>query len=67
MTAGVVATFDERRGLGSIRADDAEYAFHATQIVDGSRSIHVGQAVEFVVAPGRRGDWEAIRIHKTES
>jgi cold shock CspA family protein len=62
---GVVATFDERRGLGTIRTDTAEYSFHSTRIADGSRVVDPGQAVTFALVPGRRGDWEAVDIEKT--
>jgi cold shock CspA family protein len=67
MPAGTVAAFDERRGLGTIRADDREYSFHCTQIADGSRTVPVGQAVEFTIVPGRLGNWEAVAIRKTGS
>jgi cold shock CspA family protein len=66
MPSGTVTTFDEQRGLGAVTADGREYPFHTTQIADGSRSVRVGQAVTFEVVPGRRGDWEAARIEKTE-
>jgi len=57
---GRVASFDQRRGLGTV-ADDSgtSYGFHATAIADGSRRIEVGQAVTFTVAPGHRGHYEA--------
>lgn len=57
---GRVATFDRRRGLGTV-ADDAgpSYGFHATALADGSRCIAVGAAVMFLVAPGHRGLYEA--------
>jgi len=57
---GRVASFDQRRGLGTV-ADDSgtSYGFHAAAIADGSRRIEVGQAVMFRVAPGRRGLYEA--------
>ncbi len=57
---GSVASFDRRRGLGTV-ADDTgtSYGFHATSIADGSRHIEVGRAVTFTVAPGRRGLYEA--------
>ena len=61
---GTVTEFDERRGLGTISASGTTHAFHCTQLADGSRSIRVGQRVEFVVVPGRRGDWEAAAIVK---
>ena len=65
MPSGTVTQFDERRGLGTIRSDDAEYGFHTTQIVDGSRSIRVGQTVEFDIVPGRLGNWEAAHAATT--
>ncbi len=57
---GRVATFDQRRGLGTV-ADDAgtSYGFHATAVADGSRRIAVGTAVTFLVGPGHRGLYEA--------
>jgi cold shock CspA family protein len=60
---GVVAEFDEGRGLGTIRADDgADLPFHCTAIADGTRTIPVGQRVAFDVAAGTLGRWEAARI-----
>ena len=64
MPTGTVTAFDERRGLGRVRAEGGEFAFHTTQIVDGTRAIRIGQTVEFEVVPGRRGDWEATQIRK---
>lgn len=64
MPAGTVTSFDERRGLGTVTAAGHEYPFHTTQLTDGSRAVRVGQTVEFEIAPGRRGDWEATRIQK---
>jgi cold shock CspA family protein len=65
MPAGTVTAFDEQRGLGTVTADGREYPFHSTQIADGSRSVRVGQAVEFRVVPGRMGNWEAAGIEKS--
>lgn len=60
---GVVETFDEPRGLGTIRADGgAELPFHCTAIADGTRSIPVGRRVAFDVVAGRLGRWEAAGI-----
>jgi cold shock CspA family protein len=60
---GVVAEFDEPRGLGTIRADDgAELPFHCTAIADGTRTIPVGQRVGFDVVAGLVGRWEAASI-----
>jgi cold shock CspA family protein len=60
---GAVTAFDERRGLGEITAsDNVVYAFHATAIADGTRTIAVGAEVEFEIRPGRSGNWEAGAI-----
>ena len=60
---GKVVAFDSRRGLGAIRGDDErDYPFHCTKIDDGTREIPVGAAVEFTVAPGPLGRWEAVAI-----
>jgi cold shock protein len=62
---GVVAEFDEARGRGVIRSDDdAELPFHCTAIVDGSRTVEAGRRVQFTVAAGLQGRWEATRIEK---
>jgi cold shock CspA family protein len=55
-----VTSFDLTRGLGVV-TDEAGDAldFHATAIADGSRTIDVGTAVSFSVAPGHRGRYEA--------
>ena len=63
---GTVVGFDERRGVGTIEADSVRYFFHCTQIADGTRTIRVGQAVEFMLVPGRLGDWEAAEIEKIQ-
>ena len=66
MIHGRVETFDFKRGLGEIRgADDRVYPFHCTRIADGTREIPVGVAVEFSVAPGPLGRWEAVDIRRT--
>lgn len=60
---GVVASFDDPRGLGVVLADDGtEYPFHCTAIADGTRSIDEGAAVDFEVVAGRMGRWEAAKI-----
>ncbi|HEY3144315.1 MAG TPA: cold shock domain-containing protein [Acidimicrobiales bacterium] len=60
---GVVTAFDEPRGLGMITSvDGVELPFHCTAIVDGTRTISVGERVRFTVAAGRAGRWEAARI-----
>lgn len=53
---GVVADFDEERGLGTIRAEDGTaIPFHCTEIADGSRTIATGVAVRF------RVEWRVLR------
>lgn len=60
---GVVAAFDEPRGLGTVRADGGdEVPFHCTAIADGTRTIPVGQAVRFRLVPGLLGRWEADAV-----
>jgi cold shock CspA family protein len=60
---GTVSAFDERAGLGEVTADDATvYPFHCTVIADGTRTIAVGAEVEFEIAPGPLGQWEAAAI-----
>ena len=60
---GVVATFDDHKGYGTVRAGDGtELFFHCTAIADGSRRIAVGAKVVFVVVPGHRGTWEAAAV-----
>ncbi|MCU1379235.1 MAG: hypothetical protein JWN29_2218 [Acidimicrobiales bacterium] len=60
---GTVATFDDHRGYGTVRADDGrELFFHCTRIADGTRTIAVGTPVTFELVPGHGGRWEAARI-----
>ena len=63
---GTVTAFDERRGVGSIAADGRDHFFNRTRIADGTRTVRVGETVEFRIVPGRRGDWEATDIHKRD-
>jgi cold shock CspA family protein len=60
---GVVSTFDDAAGLGTITADDGTtFAFHCTAIADGSRTIAVETPVEFEPRPARHGTYEAGAI-----
>ena len=62
---GTVVAFDSKRGLGEIQGtDDRAYPFHCTKIADGTREITVGVPVEFRVAPGPLGRWEAVEIRR---
>jgi cold shock CspA family protein len=63
MLDGVVASFDDPRGLGVVRSDDgSEFPFHCTAIADGTRAIDEGARVRFEVVAGHMGRWEASRI-----
>ena len=64
---GKVATWDEHAGYGTISANGAEYFFHCTQLVDGSRTIEAGTPVTFEIVAGRLGKWEAVLIEKHPS
>lgn len=59
--------FDEHAGHGLVRDGEsgAEHFFHCTSIADGSRTIPVGGEVEFAVAPGHNGKWEAVDVRRT--
>ncbi len=60
---GVVASFDDPRGIGVVRGDDGvDYPFHCSAISDGTRQIEEGAAVRFDVVAGRQGQWEAAGI-----
>ncbi len=60
---GTVAEFDEAKGYGTVRTNDGrELFFHCTQIADGTRTIPVDAPVEFEVAAGHNGQWEATVI-----
>lgn len=57
---GVVVSFDEERGLGSVRDElGRELPFHCTAIADGTRRIDPGTEVSFLSVPGHLGRMEA--------
>ena len=63
MITGVVAHFDERRGDGVVRTDDANsYYFHCVSIADGSRTIRVGARVRARRVAGHVGHDEAAEV-----
>ncbi|CAB4731797.1 MAG: cold-shock protein [Actinobacteria bacterium] len=65
MPIGRVAAFDPFRGLGMIiDADGGDWPFHCVAILDGTRSIEVGVAVEFEPL-AKLGRLEASRIRPT--
>lgn len=66
---GRVATFDEQAGYGTVTGeglgsdgDAGEWFFHCTAIADGSRTIDVGAAVHFRLAPGHLGRLEGREL-----
>lgn len=53
---GVVAEFDDERGLGTLSGDDGtRVVFHCVTIADGSRTIAVGARVRYVLGLGPLG------------
>ena len=60
---GLVETFDDHRGDGTVRTDDGERLyFHCVAIVDGSRTIAPGTAVSLRRGVGHLGHDEARQI-----
>jgi cold shock CspA family protein len=60
---GVVAEFDEPRGLGVVRADDgATFPFHCAALADGTRQVEPGTRVVFSVTAGHGGRYEARAV-----
>ncbi|MEY2469392.1 MAG: Cold-shock DNA-binding domain [Actinomycetota bacterium] len=60
---GTVTSFDEKSGLGVITAKDgATYPFQCTAILDGTRAVAVGKAVEFTIVAGHLGRLEATAV-----
>ncbi len=63
---GVVATFDDHVGAGTVRDEGGHlWSFHCTRIADGSRTIAVGAEVSFRVEPGPVG-LEAVGVAPAE-
>jgi cold shock CspA family protein len=61
--SGRVRAYDEEVGLGEITADDGtSYAFHATAIDGGGRTIKAGTPVHFVLVFAPRGRIEASEV-----
>lgn len=60
---GTVDSFDEARGLGTVRCGDGTVLpFHCTAIADGSRTVAVGRPVRFSIVAGHLGRWEADAV-----
>jgi len=67
MPSGTVKFFSSEKGYGFISRDEGEDVFvHFSNIEgDGYRSLEQGQAVEFEIGPGRKGD-EALKVQVIE-
>lgn len=63
MPTGTVKFFNNEKGYGFISRPDGDDVFVHYSNIDGSgyRSLEEGQAVEFEVGPGRKGD-EALNV-----
>jgi cold shock protein len=65
---GVVESFDDDAGIGTVRADDGqEFFLHCTSVADGTRTIKVGTAVSFEIAPGHLGLWQAVSVRPIDN
>jgi CspA family cold shock protein len=61
---GKVKWFNERKGFGFIVPDNGSedlFIHHSNIAVEGFRSLHDGQAVEYEVAQGKKGP-EAVNV-----
>jgi cold shock protein len=68
METGVVKWFSESRGYGfiePIRGGDDVFAHYSAIEMDGYKTLHEGQRVEFVLEDGPKGP-EACRIRAIE-
>jgi CspA family cold shock protein len=63
MATGTVKFFNAQKGYGFIARDDGDDVFVHFSNIEGSgyRSLEEGQAVEFEVGQGRKGD-EALKV-----
>lgn len=63
MAKGTVKWFNDRKGYGFITPENGEDLFvHYSSISgDGFKSLNEGEAVEFEVAPGRKGQ-QAVNV-----
>ncbi|MCX6338635.1 MAG: cold-shock protein [Candidatus Aureabacteria bacterium] len=68
MATGKVKWFDERKGFGFITPESGEDLFvhHITIQQEGFKTLEDGEAVEFEVAPGRKGQ-QAVNVKRRSS
>lgn len=64
MISGRVTQFDQVKGLGTVTADNGTaYVFHVIEIVDGTRTVELGQAVRFQPL-AKFGSFQACKLRK---
>jgi cold shock protein len=65
MASGTVKFFNAQKGYGFISREDGADVFVHYSNIEGSgyKSLEEGDAVEFEVGPGRKGD-EALKVRK---
>jgi len=68
MAKGTVKWFNDRKGYGFIQLENGGDVFvhHSSIQSEGFKSLSDGEAVEFEVAPGRKGQ-QAINVVKQQS
>ena len=68
MAIGTVKWFDDRKGYGFIQQENGEDVFvhHSSIQSTGFKSLSDGDAVEFDVGPGRKGQ-QALNVVKRQS
>ena len=60
---GVVAEWDDPRGVGLVRTDDGrELDLQCTDLADGTRTTTEGTRVRATVTPGHHGRWKAVAV-----
>ncbi|MBN1516232.1 cold-shock protein [Candidatus Sumerlaeota bacterium] len=58
MSTGTVKWFNDQKGFGFIAPDEGGqdlFIHHSNIVVEGFRTLHEGQKVEFVAGQGRKG------------
>ena len=65
MPKGTVKWFDERKGYGFITPEEGKDLFvhHSSIQGEGFKTLEDGEAVEFEVAPGRKGQ-QAVNVRR---
>jgi hypothetical protein len=61
---GAVTAFDDHVGLGEVTDGAGTWAFHCTQLADGSRTVEVGTPVDYEVRPVHAGRLEAFDLRR---